>query len=97
MDQLNEVKAGAATRRARRIEREADADAELRDALRQIEEFEREEALKAELLRQEMERREEERRQRARQRQQEYRAQQQRTARSFVVFHGASGAGVGDW
>ncbi|KAE9578869.1 putative E3 ubiquitin-protein ligase rbrA [Colletotrichum fructicola] len=64
MDQLNEVKAGAATRRARRIEREAEADAELRDALRQIEEFEREEALKAELLRQEMERREEERRQR---------------------------------
>lgn len=64
MDQLAALKAGAATRRERRRQRELEADAELRDALRQIEEFEREEALKAEILRQEMERLEEERRQR---------------------------------
>ncbi|GKT48046.1 putative efflux pump gsfJ [Colletotrichum spaethianum] len=64
MDQLNAVKAGAATRRQERLRREAEAESELQDALRQIEEFEREEALKAELLRQETERQEEERRQR---------------------------------
>lgn len=64
MDQLNTLKTGAAVRRQQRMQREAEAEAELRDALRQIEEFEREEALKAELLRQEMERLEEERRQR---------------------------------
>ncbi|KAL0938737.1 IBR domain-containing protein [Colletotrichum truncatum] len=64
MDQLTAIKAGAATRREQRRQRELDAEADLRDALRQIEEFEREEALKAELLRQEMERQEEERRQR---------------------------------
>ncbi|KAK1988782.1 IBR domain-containing protein [Colletotrichum cereale] len=64
MDQLTAVKAGAATRREERLRREEEAESELRDALRQIEEFEREEALKAELLRQETERREEERRQR---------------------------------
>ncbi|KAK2005065.1 IBR domain-containing protein [Colletotrichum falcatum] len=64
MDQLNAVKSGAAIRREERLLREEEAESELRDALRQIEEFEREEALKAELLRQETERREEERRQR---------------------------------
>ncbi|TID04867.1 putative E3 ubiquitin-protein ligase rbrA [Colletotrichum higginsianum] len=64
MDQLNAIKAGAATRRQERQRREAEAESELQDALRQIEEFEREEALKAELLRQDMERQEEERRQR---------------------------------
>ncbi|KZL71822.1 IBR domain-containing protein [Colletotrichum tofieldiae] len=64
MDQLNAVKAGAATRRQERLRREAEAESELQDAIRQIEEFEREEALKAELLRQETERQEEERRQR---------------------------------
>ncbi|KAK1600702.1 IBR domain-containing protein [Colletotrichum navitas] len=64
MDQLNAVKAGAATRREERLRRKEEAESELRDALRQIEEFEREEALKAELLRQETERQEEERRQR---------------------------------
>ncbi|KAK2056775.1 hypothetical protein LY76DRAFT_547809 [Colletotrichum caudatum] len=64
MDQLDAVKAGAATRREERLRREEEAELELRDALRQIEEFEREETLKAELLRQETERREEERRQR---------------------------------
>ncbi|OLN88692.1 putative E3 ubiquitin-protein ligase rbrA 2 [Colletotrichum chlorophyti] len=64
MEHLAAVKAGAATRRQQRVQREAEAETELRDALRQIEEFEREEALKAELLRQETERREQERRQR---------------------------------
>ncbi|WQF77636.1 Putative IBR domain, Zinc finger, RING/FYVE/PHD-type, E3 ubiquitin ligase RBR family [Colletotrichum destructivum] len=64
MDQLNTIKAGATTRRQERQRREAEAESELQDALRQIEEFEREEALKAELLRQDMERQEEERRQR---------------------------------
>ncbi|KAJ0168118.1 putative E3 ubiquitin-protein ligase ARI9 [Colletotrichum tanaceti] len=64
MDQLNTIKAGAATRRQERQRREAEVESELQDALRQIEEFEREEALKAELLRQDMERQEEERRQR---------------------------------
>ncbi|KDN65869.1 putative IBR domain-containing protein [Colletotrichum sublineola] len=62
MDQLNAVKTGAARRREERLRREEEAESELRDALRQIEEFEREEALKAELLRQETERQEEERR-----------------------------------
>ncbi|KAK1690957.1 hypothetical protein BDP55DRAFT_542832 [Colletotrichum godetiae] len=60
MQQLETIKTGAAARRAERARLEAEAEEELRDALRQIEEFEREEALKAELLRLEMERLEEE-------------------------------------
>ncbi|KAK1636481.1 hypothetical protein BDP81DRAFT_320043 [Colletotrichum phormii] len=60
MQQLQTIKTGAAARRAERVRLEAEAEEELRDALRQIEEFEREEALKAELLRLEMERLEEE-------------------------------------
>ncbi|KAK1490859.1 IBR domain-containing protein [Colletotrichum tamarilloi] len=60
MNQLELIKNGAAARRRERLRREAEAEEELRDALRQIEEFEREEALKAELLRLEMERLEEE-------------------------------------
>lgn len=64
MENLQEVKDGAAARREeRRVNELAEAE-ELRQALLQIEEFEREEALKAELLRQEQERLEEERRQR---------------------------------
>ncbi|KAF5659699.1 e3 ubiquitin ligase ARI9 [Fusarium heterosporum] len=64
MENLQEVKDSAASRREeRRINDLAEAE-ELRQALLQIEEFEREEALKAELLRQEQERLEEERRQR---------------------------------
>ncbi|KAF4993738.1 hypothetical protein FGRMN_6265 [Fusarium graminum] len=64
MENLQEVKDNAASRREeRRINDLAEAE-ELRQALLQIEEFEREEALKAELLRQEQERLEEERRQR---------------------------------
>ncbi|KAM0341011.1 hypothetical protein ACHAPU_010243 [Fusarium lateritium] len=64
MENLQEVKDSAASRREeRRINELAEAE-DLRQALLQIEEFEREEALKAELLRQEQERLEEERRQR---------------------------------
>ncbi|CAG1992849.1 unnamed protein product [Fusarium graminearum] len=64
MEHLQAVKDGAAARREeRRVNELAEAE-EIRQALLQIEEFEREEALKAELLRQEQERLEEERRQR---------------------------------
>ncbi|KAM0215853.1 hypothetical protein ACHAPA_001714 [Fusarium lateritium] len=64
MENLQEVKDGADARREeRRVNELAEAE-ELRQALLQIEEYEREEALKAELLRQEQERLEEERRQR---------------------------------
>ncbi|KAL2758771.1 hypothetical protein ACRALDRAFT_2047029 [Sodiomyces alcalophilus JCM 7366] len=62
MDDLHLKKTMAATRREERTRIEAREEAELREALRQIEEFEREEARKAELLRQERERREAERR-----------------------------------
>jgi hypothetical protein len=64
MENLQEVKDGAAARREERRVNELVEAEELRQALLQIEEFEREEALKAELLRQEQERLEEERRQR---------------------------------
>lgn len=63
MEQLQDVKSGAATRRAERLRKEEDEATELRMILQQIEEFEREEVLKAELLRQEQVRLEEERRQ----------------------------------
>lgn len=63
MEQLAAVKRRAVTRRQEREDREAQEEAELQEALRLIEEFEREEALKAELLRQEQERLAEERRQ----------------------------------
>ncbi|TDZ13192.1 ATP-dependent RNA helicase DEAH12 [Colletotrichum spinosum] len=62
--QLMERKDAAAQRRQAREQREQQADAELRDALRQIDEFEREEARKAELLRAEAARLEEDRAQR---------------------------------
>ncbi|KAI0136725.1 hypothetical protein BJ170DRAFT_28141 [Xylariales sp. AK1849] len=64
MEQLAAVKRSAATRREAREAEQAREEAELAEALRLIEEFEREEALKAELLRQEQERLAEERRQR---------------------------------
>ncbi|RGP75019.1 e3 ubiquitin- ligase ari9 [Fusarium longipes] len=64
MEQLQAVKDGAAARREERQASELAEAEEIRQALLQIEEFEREEALKAELLRQEEERLEEERRQR---------------------------------
>ncbi|KAI5862214.1 hypothetical protein GGS23DRAFT_597829 [Durotheca rogersii] len=64
MEQLANIKRGAAARRYAREERELQEEAEIQDALRLVEEFEREEALKAELLRQERERLAEERRQR---------------------------------
>ncbi|KAM0563936.1 hypothetical protein ACHAPJ_000144 [Fusarium lateritium] len=64
MEQLQAVKDGAAARRTERRAQELAEAEELRHILLQIEEFEREEALKAELLRQEQERLEEERRQR---------------------------------
>jgi len=57
MEQLNQLKAAAAARRTARAARE-DAEArELRDALRQVEEFQREENRKARLLAAEAERR----------------------------------------
>ncbi|CEI65034.1 hypothetical protein FVEN_g11904 [Fusarium venenatum] len=64
MEHLQAVKDGAAARREERRANELVEAEEIRQALLQIEEFEREEALKAELLRQEQERLEEERRQR---------------------------------
>ena len=66
-DMLSQIKGEASTRLREREEREAREAAEaeeLRQILAQIEEFEREQALKAEMLRQEQERLEEERRQR---------------------------------
>ncbi|RYP64475.1 hypothetical protein DL769_006668 [Monosporascus sp. CRB-8-3] len=64
MEQLADVKREAAARRKVRQDREAQEEAELREALRLVAEFEREEALKAELLRQEQARLAEERRRR---------------------------------
>lgn len=61
MADLEQKKRLARDRGEARRAREAQEDAELREALRQVAEFEREEALKAELLQQEMERQEEER------------------------------------
>lgn len=63
MQQLADIKATAALRRAARVLREQEEAEELRQLLAQIEEFEREEERKAELLRQEQVRLEEERRQ----------------------------------
>ncbi|KAK7421031.1 hypothetical protein QQX98_002389 [Neonectria punicea] len=63
MQQLYDLKAAADTKREQRQFREQTDAEELRQILLQIEEFEREEALKAEMLRQEQERLEEERRQ----------------------------------
>ncbi|KAI1372721.1 hypothetical protein F4677DRAFT_449207 [Hypoxylon crocopeplum] len=63
MEQLQAIKSGAAARRQAREDREAQELAEVQEAIRQVEEFEREEALKAELLRLELERLAEERRQ----------------------------------
>jgi hypothetical protein len=64
MEHLQAVKDGAASRREERRANELAEAEEIRQALLQIEEFEREEALKGELLRQEQERLEKERRQR---------------------------------
>lgn len=64
MQQLADLKTAAETRREERRVREQSDVEELRQMLLQIEEFEREEALKAEMLRQEQERLEEERKQR---------------------------------
>lgn len=63
MHQLANIKRQAITRRQARQERELKEEAEIQEALRQVAEYEREEALKAELLRQEQERLDEERRQ----------------------------------
>lgn len=65
MDQLVAHKELALARREERQLREAQAESELRDALRQIEEFERAESIKAEKLRQERLRQEEEERRKA--------------------------------
>ncbi|KAH6660338.1 hypothetical protein BKA67DRAFT_48536 [Truncatella angustata] len=62
MQQLHAVKSEAATRRRIRRSREAQEEAELAEALRLVEEYEREEARKATLLRLERERIEKERR-----------------------------------
>ncbi|KAL9575279.1 hypothetical protein ACKAV7_000641 [Fusarium commune] len=64
MEDLQALKEGVVSRRAERRAQELEEAEELRHILLQIEEFEREEALKAELLRLEQERLEEERRQR---------------------------------
>ncbi|KAF5026776.1 hypothetical protein F66182_1130 [Fusarium sp. NRRL 66182] len=64
MEQLQQLKEGAAGRRIERLDKQLAEAEELRLILLQIEEFEREEALKAELLRQEQERLEKERWQR---------------------------------
>ncbi|KAI1333098.1 hypothetical protein F5Y16DRAFT_393503 [Xylariaceae sp. FL0255] len=64
MNQLAAIKLGAAARRQIREEKAAKEAEEIAEAIRLVEEFEREEALKAELLRQEQERIEEERRRR---------------------------------
>ncbi|KAH6690404.1 hypothetical protein F5X68DRAFT_259846 [Plectosphaerella plurivora] len=63
-DALRRKKSLADTRQRERQVRETQEDEEIREALRQIAEFEREEALKAEMLRQETLRQEDERRQR---------------------------------
>ncbi|KAK7755317.1 hypothetical protein SLS62_002824 [Diatrype stigma] len=57
MEQLAAVKRDAEERRFARARRDATEEAELAEALRQVAEFEREEALKAELLRREQQRR----------------------------------------
>ncbi|KAI1752081.1 hypothetical protein F4782DRAFT_168480 [Xylaria castorea] len=62
MTQLATLKERAAGRRQRRLDQEAVEEAAVQEALRLVEEFEREEALKAELLRQEQARVAEERR-----------------------------------
>ncbi|KAI0596655.1 hypothetical protein F4775DRAFT_603464 [Biscogniauxia sp. FL1348] len=64
MEQLLALKRGADARRRDRRDRELLEEAEVQDALRLIEEYEREEALKAELRRRERERLAEERRRR---------------------------------
>lgn len=64
MDQLQELKSAAEARRTERESKERAETEELRQILAEIEEFEREEALKAEMLRQEQIRQEEERQQR---------------------------------
>ena len=63
MEQLDQIKTTAQERRDQRRDREQAQAEELRLMLQEIEEFERDEALKAELLRLEQERLEEERRQ----------------------------------
>ncbi|OTA64834.1 hypothetical protein K449DRAFT_348513 [Hypoxylon sp. EC38] len=62
MEQLVAIKAAVEERRQARRDREALEEAEVQEALRQVAEFEREEARKAELLRQEQKRLAEERR-----------------------------------
>ncbi|CAJ2501191.1 Uu.00g040440.m01.CDS01 [Anthostomella pinea] len=64
MEQLAALKTDVAGRRRARMEREEREEAEIREALRLVAEFEREEELKAELLRQVQGRVEEERRRR---------------------------------
>jgi hypothetical protein len=64
MQQLQDIKLAAQSRRREREQREREESEELRRALAQIEAFEREEAVKAEIQRQEQIRLEEERQQR---------------------------------
>ncbi|KAI0146872.1 hypothetical protein GGR57DRAFT_284996 [Xylariaceae sp. FL1272] len=64
MEQLTAAKDQAFARRRARLEKEAEEEAEMQEAIRQVEEFEREEALKAELLRREQARIAEERQRR---------------------------------
>jgi hypothetical protein len=86
MEQLHTVKREAEVRRHVRDERQAQEEAELAEALRLVEEFEREEATKAHLLRLERERvrraqREKELRERARR-------EEERRKACEVKFHG---------
>ncbi|KAK8126637.1 uncharacterized protein PG998_002396 [Apiospora kogelbergensis] len=62
MEQLSQVKTAAQNRQTARTEREAREESEIAEAIRQVAEFEREEARKAELLRLELERQAAERR-----------------------------------
>ena len=64
MDDLHRVKNGAEQRRADRLAREDAESSELRRILQEIEEYEREEALKEQMIREEIERQEAEVRQR---------------------------------
>ncbi|KAI1176213.1 hypothetical protein F4777DRAFT_547510 [Nemania sp. FL0916] len=65
MNQLHAVKQAAETRRRERQQREAEEEAAVQEAIRLVEEFQREEDLKAELLRKEQARIAQEKRERA--------------------------------
>ncbi|KAI1852338.1 hypothetical protein JX266_002516 [Neoarthrinium moseri] len=85
MEQLHALKQNAAIRRRDRQAEQEREEAEIAEALRQVEEFEREEARKAELLRLERERIEEERR--ARELQERIQREGERRAAVEAKFH----------